>query len=73
MRAGHSALRIAVRPHDFFMEGAPGTSGTERDELLEAYPYWTHTNAPFEFSWSMYLPEDFPIVPVRLVVAQWWE
>ncbi len=21
----------------------------------------------------MYLPSDFPIVPVRLVVAQWWE
>lgn len=56
-----------------FHGGRPGDLGTERDELLEAYPYWTHTNAPFEFSWSMYLPEDFPIVPVRLVVAQWWE
>jgi hypothetical protein len=72
-RAGHSALRITARPHDNSMAGSPGTSGTERDELLETYPYWTHTNAPYEFSWSMYVAEDFPIVPVRLVVAQWWE
>jgi hypothetical protein len=30
-------------------------------------------NATYESSWSMYLPPDFPIVPVRLVVAQWKE
>lgn len=73
VRSGHSALRITVRPHDMFMAGSPGASGTERDELLEAFPYWTRMNVPYEFSWSMYVAQDFPIVPVRLVVAQWWE
>jgi len=73
VRAGHSALRITVRPHDFFMAGSPGTADTERDELAEAWPYTTRRDVPYEFSWSMYLPKDFPIVPVRLVVAQWWE
>jgi len=73
VRAGHSALRITVRPHDFYMPGNPGTSDTERDELMEAFPYWTRENVPYEFSWSMYVAKDFPVVPVRLVVAQWWE
>ena len=72
-RAGHSALRLTVRPHDNPMAGAAGTSGTERDELLEAWPWTTRKNLPYEVSWSMYVSEDFPIVPVRLVVAQWWE
>jgi hypothetical protein len=72
-RAGHSALRITVRPHDNAMAGAAGSSGTERDELLEAWPWTTRKNLPYEVSWSMYVSEDFPIVPVRLVVAQWWE
>ncbi len=25
----------------------------------------------YEFSFSMFLPADFPIVPTRLVIAQW--
>lgn len=73
VRSGHGALRITVRPHDFFMAGSHGTSDTERDELLEAFPQWARKNLPYEFSWSMYLPKDFPIAPIRLVVAQWWE
>lgn len=73
VRAGHGALRITVRPHDIFMAGSPGTTGTERDELTEAWPYTTRKNVPYEVSWSMYVAQDFPIVPVRLVVAQWWE
>jgi hypothetical protein len=55
------------------MAGSPGTEGTERDELAESLLNFTRSNVPYEFSWSMYVPEDFPIVPVRLVVAQWWE
>jgi hypothetical protein len=73
VRAGHSALRITLRPHDVFMAGRGGDADNERDELIEAYPWTTRKNVPYEVSWSMYLPQDFPIVPVRLVVAQWWE
>lgn len=72
-RAGHSALRITLHPHDIFHAGSQGDADNERDELAEAYPLTTRENVPYEFSWSMYLPADFPIVPVRLVVAQWWE
>jgi hypothetical protein len=73
VRAGHGALRITVRPHDSFMAGSQATTDTERDELTEAWPYTTRKNVPYEVSWSMYVAQDFPIVPVRLVVAQWWE
>jgi hypothetical protein len=73
VRAGHSALRITLHPHDVFSAGLQGDSDSERDELVEAYPFTTRGGIPYESSWSMYLPADFPIVPVRLVVAQWLE
>jgi hypothetical protein len=69
VRAGHSALRIDLHPHDIFRPGLSGDADSERDELLEALPLTTRQNRLYEFSWSMYLPSDFPIVPVRLVVA----
>jgi hypothetical protein len=73
VRAGHSALRIDLHSRDIFTPGLGGDADSERDELLEARPLTTRENKLYEFSWSMYLPQDFPIVPVRLVVAQWWE
>jgi len=73
VRAGHSALRITLHSHDVFNAGLQGDSDSERDELVEAYPFTTRGGIPYESSWSMYLPADFPIVPVRLVVAQWLE
>lgn len=73
VRAGHGALRIELRPHDNFNAGIGGDADSEREELMEARPLTTRGNKLYEFSWSMYLPQDFPIVPVRLVVAQWWE
>ena len=73
VRAGHGALRIDLNSHDVFLTGRDGDADSERDELLEARPLTTRQNKLYDFSWSMYLPPDFPIVPVRLVVAQWWE
>jgi hypothetical protein len=73
VRAGHGALRIDLHSRDIFLPGLGGDADSERDELLEARPLTTRQNKLYEFSWSMYLPTDFPIVPVRLVVAQWWE
>src|ERR1700721_2537305 len=71
VRAGHSAVRITLHPHDVFEAGRSGEADSERDELLESHNLVSHEAANYEFSWSMYLPKDFPIVPVRLVVAQW--
>jgi hypothetical protein len=72
-RAGRSALRITLKPGDILRAGTHGDSDNERDEIREGLLQTTRTRIPYEFSWSMYLPPDFPIVPVRLVVAQWLE
>jgi Polysaccharide lyase len=71
VRAGHGAVRITLHPRDVFEPGADGDKDSERDELLEASRLTSRENIAYEYSWSMYLPADFPIVPVRLVVAQW--
>ena len=71
VRSGHGAVRITVHSRDTFEAGQNGDADSERDELLEARALTSHEATPYEFSWSMYLPADFPIVPVRLVVAQW--
>lgn len=73
-RAGRGALRITLHQGDVFVHGEGGDADNERDELLEAAPRnITRIDVPYEASWSMYLPKDFPIVSERLVVAQWWE
>jgi hypothetical protein len=71
VRAGHGAVQLTVRANDKFEAGQHGDADSERDELTEARALTSRENTPYEFSWSMYLPPDFPIVPVRLVVAQW--
>jgi hypothetical protein len=70
-RAGHSAVQITVRPKDKFEAGINGDSDSERAELLEAKKLTSKENEAYEFSFSMFFPKDFPIVPVRLVIAQW--
>jgi Polysaccharide lyase len=70
VRAGHGALRVTVHPRDIF-EAGNGNKDSERDEILESVRLNSREGIFYEFSWSMYLPANFPIVPVRLVVAQW--
>ncbi|HUD23729.1 MAG TPA: polysaccharide lyase [Acidobacteriaceae bacterium] len=71
VRAGHGAIQITLHANDKFEAGQHGDADSERDELLEARALTSKENIGYEYSWSMYLPADFPIVPVRLVVAQW--
>ncbi len=73
VRVGHGAVKITLRPGDMFEAGANGNSDSERNELMESRNYVSVEDATYESSWSMYLPSDFPIVPTRLVVAQWKE
>ena len=70
-RAGHSAVEITVRSNDKFEAGINGNSDSERAELLEAKKLTSKENEAYEFSFSMFFPKDFPIVPTRLVIAQW--
>jgi len=71
VRSGHQAVAVTVRSHDKFEAGRDGDLDTERDELREDTQLFGQENVAYESSWSMYFPSDFPIVHVRLVIAQW--
>jgi hypothetical protein len=70
-RAGHGAAKITVHSRDIFEAGIHGDLDTERAELRETEELNSRENVPYEFSFSMFFPADFPIVPTRLVIAQW--
>ena len=70
-RAGRQAVAVTVHSHDKFEAGRDGNLDNERDELREASNLNSRQNVPYEFSFSMFFPQDFPIVPTRLVIAQW--
>jgi len=71
VRAGHQAIAVTVRPDDMFEAGQHGSADSERDELLEARALTAREGQSYEQSFSMFFPADFPIVPTRLVIAQW--
>lgn len=71
VRAGNSAAEITVRPGDRREPASDDGNATERDELLEAWWLYARLNRTYRYSFSLYLPADFPIVPTRLVLAQW--
>ena len=71
VRSGHGAVKVTVSPHDMFEAGQGGDADNERDELMEARSLVAKENVAYEYSFSMYFPKDFPIVPTRLVIAQW--
>jgi hypothetical protein len=71
VRAGRRALAITVRNGDRFEPGIDGSASTERDELMEALWLFSHTGKTYAYSFSLYLPDDFPQTRERLVLAQW--
>ena len=71
VRAGHSAAEITLRPGDRHEAASDDGVASERDELMEAWWLYDHLNRTYRYSFSLYLPADFPIVPTRLVIAQW--
>src|SRR5579862_8109507 len=71
VRAGHGAVQITVHSNDKFEAGVNGNKNSERAELMEAKELIAKENTNYEFSFSMFFPTNFPIVPTRLVVAQW--
>ncbi len=70
VRLGHGAAEIIVHAHDMFEAGEHGDSDSERAELLEARKYVSRQDVAYETSFSL-LSRRLPIVPTRLVVAQW--
>ena len=69
VKSGRSALRITLNPGDQ-IDDERGTI-LERSEIMENRIHFILENAIYEYEFSLFLPEDFPIVPTRLVIAQW--
>lgn len=70
-RNGRSAAKIVIRSRDKFEAGLNGDSDSERTELLEARSLTSRENRAYEYSFSMFIPTNFPIVTTRLIIAQW--
>jgi hypothetical protein len=68
-REGKSAVRITLREGDQ-LEDEKGTE-LERAELMESREFVSKEDCSYSYSFSMFLPEEFPIVQTRLVIAQW--
>lgn len=71
VRVGHSAAEITVHARDQFEAGINGNSDSERAELREAAKLVAREGRSYEQTFSMFIPTNFPIVPTRLVIAQW--
>ncbi|HTZ98109.1 MAG TPA: heparin lyase I family protein [Terriglobales bacterium] len=71
VRSGRSALAITVRSGDRPEAASESSAATERDELMESWWLWSRTGRTYVYSFSLYLPNDFPQTSERLVIAQW--
>lgn len=71
VRNGHSAAKITIHSGDVFEKGIGKSKDSERDELCEADKLMSEEGKLYEFQFSLFLPDSFPIVPTRLVIAQW--
>jgi len=68
-KTGNKAAMLTIRQGNQIDE----EKGTilERAELKESKKLVSKENLNYYYSFSIFLPNDFPIVPTRLVIAQW--
>jgi len=71
LRNGHSAAKITLNKGDVFEASQGKSKDTERDELREDDKLVSAEGKTYDYQFSLFLPDSFPIVPVRLVIAQW--
>jgi hypothetical protein len=71
VRSGNRALAITVRSGDRPEAASDSGAATERDELMEAWWLFSRLGRTYAYSFSLYLPNDFPKTSERLVIAQW--
>ena len=69
VRSGKNAAKLTLRAGDQ-IEKEKGTI-LERTELLEKKKLWSLEGLYYSYSFSLFIPPDFPIVKNRLVIAQW--
>lgn len=68
---GHGAACITLHTGDKYEAGNDSSLVSERAELMEARSLVSKEDNSYEYAFSMFIPADFPIVPTRLVIAQW--
>jgi hypothetical protein len=71
VRSGQSALAITVHSGDRPEAASESGAATERDELMESWWLFSRTGSTYVYSFSLYIPSDFPQTGERLVIAQW--
>jgi len=71
VREGKSAAKITLRTGDIVEGGNDSSLASERDELEEADHLVCHEGTKYEYQFSLFLPNSFPIVSTRLIIAQW--
>jgi len=71
VRSGRRALAITVRSGDRPEAASESGAATERDELMEPWWLFSRSGRTYVYSFSLYLPNNFPQTPQRLVIAQW--
>lgn len=71
VRKGHNAAMITLKSGDIFEPGIGKSKDSERDELREADRLFSVEGKTYEYQFSLFLPDNFPLVPVRLIIAQW--
>ncbi|HEX9934874.1 MAG TPA: polysaccharide lyase, partial [bacterium] len=69
VRSGNGAVKITLK-HGDQIEKEKG-SLLERAELLESEKLWAVEGSAYSYAFSLFMPPDFPILPTRLVIAQW--
>jgi len=70
-RKGRSAIKITLRTGDKPEAQTAKDKATERDELSEDMSLYAVEGSAYEYRFSMFLPDSFPITKTRLVIAQW--
>jgi hypothetical protein len=71
VRNGRNALQITLHTGDKPEEKTAQDKASERDELSESYSEYALEGKTYDYKFSLFLPDSFPIVPTRLVLAQW--
>jgi len=69
IKYGKFACKITLRPGDQ-MDDEKGTI-LERAELAELPDLVSLEELDYAYSFSLFIPQDFPIVATRLIIAQW--
>jgi hypothetical protein len=71
VHSGKNAAKITLKYGDKVESNNGKDKDSERDELMESRKLYAVEDIKYEYQFSMLLPDSFPILPVRLVIAQW--